>query len=125
MKTVKRRKSKRGPADNQPPSPSPEEAPSKSSGLDELRSEYRRLHHSEAPRLSRDLLVRAIEYRRQEIDHGGLGKSDTPQVADDRKGPAVDWPGGSDSRPQLEAGSTLGARMARPHAHGYRDGRRI
>jgi hypothetical protein len=75
MKTVKRRKSKRGPADNQPPSPSPEQAPSKSSGLDELRSEYRRLHHSEAPRLSRDLLVRAIEYRRQEIDHGGLGKA--------------------------------------------------
>jgi hypothetical protein len=75
MKTVKRRNSKRGPADNQPPSPSPEQAQSRFSGLDELRSEYKRLHHSEAPRFSRDLLVRAIGYRRQAIDHGGLGKA--------------------------------------------------
>ena len=73
MKTVKRRNSKSGPASNLPPSPSPEPAQSKSSGLDELRSEYKRLQHGEAPRLSRDLLVRAIGYRRQEIDHGCLG----------------------------------------------------
>ena len=70
MKTVKRRNSRRGPADNRPPS-----TQSKSSGLDELRSEYKRLHYSEAPRLSRDLLVRAIAYRQQEIKHGGLNKS--------------------------------------------------
>src|SRR5882757_9288556 len=43
--------------------------------LDELRAEWRRLYRSEAPRLSRDLLVRGIGYRRQEIEHGGLGKS--------------------------------------------------
>jgi hypothetical protein len=43
--------------------------------LDELRREWRRLYHSEPPRLSRDLLVRGIGYRLQEIQHGGLGKS--------------------------------------------------
>jgi hypothetical protein len=46
-----------------------------SSSLDELRAEWRRLYRSEAPRLSRDLLVRGIGYRRQEIERGGLGKS--------------------------------------------------
>jgi hypothetical protein len=50
--------------------PSPE-----ATSLDELRAEWRRLYRSEAPRLSRDLLVRGIGYRRQEIERGGLGKS--------------------------------------------------
>src|ERR1700704_464190 len=40
-----------------------------------MRAEWRRLYRSEAPRLSRDLLVRGIGYRRQEIERGGLGKS--------------------------------------------------
>ena len=43
--------------------------------LDELRGEWRRFYHSESPRLSRDLLVRAIGYRLQELEHGGLGKA--------------------------------------------------
>jgi hypothetical protein len=43
--------------------------------LDELRAEWRRLYLGEAPRLSRDLLVRGIGYRRQKIELGGLGKS--------------------------------------------------
>jgi hypothetical protein len=43
--------------------------------LEELRREWRRLYHSEPPRISRDLLIRAIGYRFQEIEHGGLGKS--------------------------------------------------
>jgi DUF2924 family protein len=42
---------------------------------DELRREWRRLCHCEPPRLSRDLLVRAIGYRLQELQHGGLSKS--------------------------------------------------
>jgi Protein of unknown function (DUF2924) len=45
------------------------------SGLDELRHEWRRLYRSEPPRISRDLLIRAIGYRLQEIQHGGLGKT--------------------------------------------------
>jgi Protein of unknown function (DUF2924) len=43
--------------------------------LDELRHEWRRLFRSEPPRISRDLLIRGIGHRLQEIQHGGLGKS--------------------------------------------------
>ena len=58
--------------------PSPAQAqvpPRDSDSLNELREEYRRLFHTEAPKLSRDLLVRAIGYRRQQIEHGGLGNA--------------------------------------------------
>jgi hypothetical protein len=47
----------------------------RSLGLEALRREWRRLHHSEPPKISRDLLIRGIGYRLQEIEHGGLGKS--------------------------------------------------
>ena len=41
--------------------------------LDELRAEWRRLNKTDAaPRLSRELLVRAIAYRLQEVAFGGL-----------------------------------------------------
>jgi hypothetical protein len=43
--------------------------------LEELRLEWRRLYHGEPPKISRDLLVLALGYRLQEIEHGGLGKS--------------------------------------------------
>jgi DUF2924 family protein len=43
--------------------------------LEELRREWRRLYCSEPPRLSHDLLMRGIGYRRQEIHHGGLSRS--------------------------------------------------
>ena len=43
--------------------------------IEDLRREWRRLYHSEPPRISRDLLIRGIGYRVQEIEHGGLGKS--------------------------------------------------
>jgi hypothetical protein len=43
--------------------------------LEELRGEWRRLHHSEPPKISRDLLILALGYRLQENEHGGLGKS--------------------------------------------------
>ena len=43
--------------------------------LEELRREWRRLHCSEPPKISRDLLIRGIGYRRQEIHHSGLSKS--------------------------------------------------
>jgi hypothetical protein len=46
-----------------------------SASLDELRAEWRRLHHHDPPRLSRDLLTLGIAYRIQEIEHGGLGKA--------------------------------------------------
>jgi hypothetical protein len=43
--------------------------------LDKVRLEWRRLYRSMPPRISRDLLVRGIGYRLQEIDHGGLSKT--------------------------------------------------
>lgn len=41
----------------------------------ELRAEWRRLVRSPPPNLSRDLLVRALAYRVQEIAEGGLPKA--------------------------------------------------
>ena len=41
----------------------------------ELRSEWRRLYRSQPPRLSRDLLIRAIAYRMQELRYGGLSQT--------------------------------------------------
>lgn len=43
--------------------------------LDGLRQEWRRLYRREPPRISRDLLIRGIGYRLQEIQQGGLSKS--------------------------------------------------
>jgi hypothetical protein len=42
---------------------------------DELRREWRRLYNNDPPRISRDLLILGIAYRRQEMAHGGLGKA--------------------------------------------------
>jgi hypothetical protein len=42
---------------------------------DELRREWRRLYNDDPPRISRDLLILGIAYRRQEMAHGGLGKA--------------------------------------------------
>ncbi|SFK88926.1 DUF2924 domain-containing protein [Methylocapsa palsarum] len=47
----------------------------RSLGLRDLRREWRRLYRSEAPRISRDLLVLALGYRLQEIEQGGLSRA--------------------------------------------------
>jgi hypothetical protein len=47
----------------------------RSFGLEELRHEWRRLYHRDPPKISHDLLVLALSYRVQEIEHGGLGKT--------------------------------------------------
>ena len=41
----------------------------------QLRDEWRRLYRGQPPRLSRDLLIRSIAYRMQELSHGGLSKA--------------------------------------------------
>ncbi len=51
----------------------------------ELRKEWRRLYRSQPPRLSRDLLVRAIAYRIQELRYGGLSKAASRKLAALRK----------------------------------------
>ncbi len=71
--------------------------------LDKLRSEWRRLYRCEPPRVSRDLLIRGIAYRRQELHHGGLGKIDPPQAQDTGKDVPDHRPSSSGSRPQLSS----------------------
>jgi len=41
----------------------------------QLRAEWRRLYRNHPPRLSRDLLVRSIAYRTQQLAYGGLSKA--------------------------------------------------
>ena len=41
----------------------------------QLREEWRRLYRGQPPRLSRDLLIRTIAYRLQELAYGGLSKA--------------------------------------------------
>jgi hypothetical protein len=43
--------------------------------LQQLREEWRRLYLSQPPRLSRDLLIRTIAYRMQELAYGGPSKA--------------------------------------------------
>ena len=43
-------------------------------GFENLRRKWRRLLRAEPPRLGRDIMVRAIAYRLQEIAEGGLSK---------------------------------------------------
>jgi hypothetical protein len=47
----------------------------------DLRLEWRRLYRAEAPRLSRDLMMRAIAYRLQEIAHCGQSKATHRRLA--------------------------------------------
>ena len=41
----------------------------------QLREEWRRLYRGQPPRFSRDLLIRSLAYRLQELAHGGLSKA--------------------------------------------------
>jgi hypothetical protein len=77
---------------------------------DKLRKEWRRLYRSQPPRLSRDLLVRAIAYRIQELRYGGLSK------ATRRKLTALVQARGSDVETAIEGGAPrirAGARLIR------------
>ena len=46
----------------------------------QLRTEWRRLYRGQSPRLSRDLLIRTIAYRVQELAYGGLSKATQRQL---------------------------------------------
>lgn len=50
--------------------------------LDELRAEWRRIYRSAPPRLSRDLMRRAIAYRIQEKAFGGLSAASKRKLKD-------------------------------------------
>ncbi len=49
--------------------------------LSAMRQEWRRLYRAEPPRLSRDLMMRALAYRIQEIAFGGLSKATLRRLA--------------------------------------------
>lgn len=61
------------------PSTTPASRPSRivqgGTHLNDLHREWRHLYKSEPPRISRDLLILGLAYRRQELEHGGLGKA--------------------------------------------------
>jgi hypothetical protein len=46
-----------------------------------LRDEWRRLYRGQPPRLSRDLLIRTVAYRMQELAYGGLSKATQRRLA--------------------------------------------
>jgi hypothetical protein len=76
-----------------------------------LREEWRRLFRSEPPRLSRDLLVRALAYRLQELEVGGLPKwarqslTGSAAAADPAKGGGASTP--KPALPHLKPGARL------------------
>ena len=77
-------------------------------GQTELRDEWRRLYRSPPPSLSRDLLVRALAYRIQELAEGGLSRSTLRKLGAD----VVQESGGSGSR-NVELDLRPGTRLVR------------
>ena len=96
-----------------------------SASLDMVRAEWRRLYRCEPPRMSRDLLLRGIAYRRQELEHGGLGKTTRRKLKTTGEDVSDHGPGKSRSWRCFEAGRPAGARMAWPHAYRHGDGGRL
>jgi sugar/nucleoside kinase (ribokinase family) len=47
----------------------------------QLRDEWRTLYRGQPPRLSRDLLIRTVAYRMQELAYGGLSKATQRKLA--------------------------------------------
>jgi Protein of unknown function (DUF2924) len=93
--------------------------------LDMLRGEWRRLYRCEPPRISRDLLLRGIAYRRQELKHGGLGKTTGRKLKTLAKMFRTTGRVGPDPGLALKPGCSARARMAWPHAHRHGDGGRL
>jgi hypothetical protein len=76
-------------------------------GIVALRAEWRRLFGDEPPRLSRDLLVRALAYRVQERAMGGLSRANLKRLRE-----LADNPEGRGPPPEQAASLRPGA-MAR------------
>jgi hypothetical protein len=74
---------------------------------DELRREWRRLYRSQPPRLSRDLFVRAIAYRMQELRYGGLSKATSRKLAALVQARGSDEEIAPESAPRIRAGARL------------------
>jgi len=75
--------------------------------LDELRAEWRRLYRSAPPRLSRDLMRRAIAYRIQEKAFGGLSAASKRKLKDHATQIEITGRVKPDSRPVVRSGARL------------------
>ena len=75
--------------------------------LGDLRLEWRRLHRAEPPRLSRDIMARAIAYRLQEIAHGGLSKVTRRRLTTLAGGFDADGRIAAPAGPRIKPGSRL------------------
>ncbi len=75
--------------------------------LDELRAEWRRLYRSMPPRLSQDLMRRAIAYRIQEKAFGGLGAASKRKLKDHASQIEITGRVRPDSRPVVRSGARL------------------
>ena len=75
--------------------------------LGDLRLEWRRLYRAEPPRLSRDIMARAIAYRLQEIAQGGLSKVTRRRMATLAGGFDVDGRIAAPAGPRIKPGSRL------------------
>ena len=75
--------------------------------LAELRAEWRRLFRTQPPSLSRDLIIRAIAYRLQELTHGGLPKATRRKLAGLANELKADGQISADPGPQIKPGARL------------------
>jgi hypothetical protein len=101
--------------ESQPPPTAAEARPVESeiraleqAGVIALRAEWRRLFGGDPPRLSRDLLVRALAYRVQERAMGGLSRANLKRL----RGLAEN-PEGREPLPDPAASLRSGAKMVR------------
>jgi len=75
--------------------------------LDELRAEWRRLYRSMPPRLSQDLMRRAIAYRIQEKAFGGLSPASKRKLKDHATQIEITGRVMPDPRPVVRSGARL------------------
>ena len=84
--------------------------------LGELRQQWRTLYKAEAsPHLSRELLVRAVAYRMQEVALGGLRLGAAAPAPPNCTAVQANRSGGHASSPRTEARNPAGTGMARPN----------
>ncbi len=76
-------------------------------GAGQLRTEWRRLFRAQAPRVSRDLLVRGLAYRLQELQLGGLSKATRRKLATLAKELEASGSLSPATSPQLRPGARL------------------
>ena len=73
----------------------------------QLRTEWRRLYRGHAPRLSRDLLIRTVAYRMQELAYGGLNKATQRKLVTLTKELETNGSIDSDPNPRIRPGARL------------------